>query len=205
MQIQEVITVAKHSELNSVAVKNDTLAILSFINLGLIELYEEFILETDKVVVVSENKNTLISMPEDFMYPLKAYFIEIVNNKEVKRNVYSDKPSSKDKISFKNNKEIRVDEELLNKEIVIEYCVKPPKYTLDDMNKEVDIPDVLINCLLHYIGYRGHLGVRSDGQSENNSHYIRFMQSMKRVRDKGVISFKNTNEMPSRIFDRGFV
>lgn len=205
MLIQEVITVAKHSELNSLAVKQDNLAILAFINLGLIELYKEFILQIEETSIIATVKDEKIELPLDFMYPLKAYYIKIVNSEEVKEEVYSDKPSAKNQISFTNNSKVKVPAELVGKQIFVEYSAKPPKYTLDNLDEEMALPEVLVDCLLHYIGYRGHLGVRSDGQSENTSHYVRFMQSVKKARDRGVISFKNTQEMPNRLFDRGFV
>ena len=85
------------------------------------------------------------------------------------------------------------------------FVAKPEKYTVNNLTVEVDLPDTLIEPLLHYIGYKGHLGVKSDGQSENNAHYMRFASSVNKARELGVAASSDSWNMSDRLFERGFV
>jgi hypothetical protein len=81
---------------------------------------------------------------------------------------------------------------------------KPKFYDPDDLSDELELPDTLIEPLLHYIGYKAHLGVRSDGQSENNAHFTRFERSCDKARTLGVAHSIDSLSMAERIFNRGF-
>ena len=54
MTVQDVITYVKYSELSQLAIKDDSVAVMSFINLGMIELYKRFNLGI-KVEIVRTN------------------------------------------------------------------------------------------------------------------------------------------------------
>ena len=51
----------------------------------------------------------------------------------------------------------------------------------------VRIPPQLLEPLLHYIGYRAHMSINGDIKAENNTHYIRYNASCKRIAVEGLI------------------
>lgn len=205
MLIQEIITLAKHSELNSVAVKNDNSAIVAFINLAMTELYKQFNLSVYTLQVTPTHKDYVSELPINFMYAIRCHRIEIKNNKEVEVEIPINETYEEEYISFINFKQVKFSEKLANKKIYITYNVKPLPYTTNDLNKEIDLPDVLIPCLLHYLGYKAHLGVRSDGQSETNAHYMRYINSIKEAKNSGMLPINNSVKTIDRILNRGFV
>ena len=84
MTAQQIIDLAKNGELKNTAVKEDTSAILGYINMGLIELYKRFVLDTEEIIITmgrngtAEDPYTIINnntyqMPANFLYLLAAY------------------------------------------------------------------------------------------------------------------------------------
>ena len=204
MVLQDVINLARSSELNSIAVKEDTPAIVSFLNMGMIELYKRFALKTEEHIVALQEGETFYDLPTDFMYAIGAYkeveIGSIRRDEDVPIND-EDEPYS---IFFPNHKQVQIPDVIDGAYISIIYVAKPERYSADALDVEIDLPEVLIDCLLHYIGYRGYLGVRSDGQSENNVHYARFERSVMKAKELGVCPSTDSYRMIDRLSDRGF-
>lgn len=194
MTVDDVIDFAVKGELKKIAVKDDKASIVSFINLGMIELYKRFPLDTEEVIITlgaatdvnsayTMISNTIYKMPSDFMYMVGAYEengIEININKE-------DDPYSIMEISW--NK-IQVPVATTGANISIIYVKNPTLIanTPEELAKDIELPSSLIEALLHYIGYRGHGSIDGNIQAENNTHYQRFEASVKRAEMLGIVS-----------------
>lgn len=192
MTIQDVINLAVKGELKKLAVKDDVDSIISFINLGLIELYKRFPLGTEEVVITLGEatvpadvyqmiSSTIYKMPSDLMYIIGAYEedgSEININKE-------DDPFSIMTISW--NK-IQVPVATVGANIGIVYVKTPELLSSDNTAQELPLPPQLIEALLHYIGYRGHGSIDGNIQAENNTHYQRFEASINRAKMLGVVT-----------------
>jgi len=205
MVVQDIVDLARYSELSSVAIKNDTTAIVSFINMGMIELYKRFSLKTEEHIVELEAGQTIYDLPTDFMYAMSAYkevdVSSIKSNQDVAIND-EDEPYS---IFFPNHKEVQIPDAISGDFISIIYVAKPVRYTATNLLAELDLPDTLVDCLLHYLGYRAHLGVRGDSQAENNAHYTRFERSVSKAKELGVCPSTDSYRMVERLGARGFV
>lgn len=204
MRIQDIITSAKYSELNSIALKDQNAVIISFINFGLIELYKIFKLKT-KILTVTPLNTDPIDVPENFMYFLEAYRIKTINNENHKINIIINDTNYKEYLALQDFTSFKVSDSLINKEIFAEYKVNPPKYDVSQLNEDIALPDTLIDCLMHYIAYKGHLSIRGGADSENNIHYQRFVRSVTNVTNLGIAPLTESYEMPNRLADRGFV
>lgn len=204
MVVQDVVDLARYSELNSIAIKNDDVAIVSFINMGMVELYKRFALKTEEYIVALEEGQTIYALPTDFMFAMGAFkeveIGSIRRNEDVAIND-EDEPYS---IFFPNHRQVQIPDVIDGAFISIIYVAKPERYSATALDAELDLPEVLVDCLLHYIGYRGHLGVRSDGQSENNAHFARFERSVAKAKELGVCPSTDSYRMIDRLFDRGF-
>jgi hypothetical protein len=206
MKLQEVVDAARYSELNSVAVKDNDAAIVTFLNLGMLELYKRFPLKTKEHVITLTTENRY-SLPSDYMYALEAYddsdrtadkpdapLVDIaINDTAAEMGIF-----------FPNHTEVQVPFLEDRTFISIVYVAKPTSYTVDDLDAELELPETLVSPLLHYIGYKGHLGIRGDGQAENNAHWIRFDRSCQEARKLGVAYSLDSWHMPDRLKDRGF-
>lgn len=176
----DVVTYAKHSELQQLAVVRPTTdpielahqseALLSYINLGLIELYKRFdlsvkveIVRTSPLVSVYQLRNNDIQKVID-IYDAdgKSLRTPSINGEHdydinlIAHNTYLFKAPREEDIAFV-------------------YSSAP--ILLKTMNDTVDIPIALLEALLHYIGYRAHAALNGNIDSENNTHYSRFEKS----------------------------
>ena len=204
MIVQDVVTLARHGELSSVAVKDDPSAIVSFVNLGMIALYKIFTVDTRILEFTPEENDLTLILPPNFMYPIRSYQKVKEGNKLKEKDVPINEEDCAKGINFLNYKEVNFSSELIGKTIYIRYNVSPPKYTHSNMNEEIALPETLIDCLLHYVGYRGHLGIRSDGNSETNVHFVRFERSVEKAKNLGIVPTTDSLVMNKRIRDRGF-
>lgn len=205
MLVEDVIHLARYSELSSLSVKDNTPVIISFINLGLIELYKQFALKRAEVVITLEKGKTLYELPSNYMYHTIAFQKIKKGNEIVKEDVPINDEQTENSVFFPSFNEIQIPETIDNTEITLVYVVKPPSYTTDTIKEEIALPDVLIDCLLHYLGYKGHLGIKGDGQSENNSHYQRFERSVFKAKEMGLSLSTDYYREVNKILAKGFV
>lgn len=206
MIVQDVIDLSKYSELNSLAIKNDVEAIITLMNMGIMELYKRFPLAVDEFIVHLEGEKAFYDLPADFMYPLEIYgeVDEKSANKEAPQISIND---ADDPLSvfFPNHTQIQVPLVSEGGHISIIYVSKPTRLTVADLTSELKIPDSLVEALVYYIGFRAHTGIRSDSQTENNMHWIRFDQSCKKARELGIAYPLDSWNMVDRLSNRGFV
>lgn len=194
MTVQDIIDLAVKGELKKLAVKSDTPSIVSYINLGMIELYKRFPLDTEEIIItigeitVPEDpyqmiSSTIYKLPSDHMYITGAYEedgSEISINKE-------DDPFSIMTISW-NKIQIPVATDGANISIIY---VRTPDLigtAPEDLALDIELPAQLTEALLHYVGYRGHGAIDGNIQAENNTHYQRFEASVNRAKMLGVVT-----------------
>jgi hypothetical protein len=204
MIVQDIVNAAKYSELSSTAVKENTDAILTFLNLGLLELYKRFPLKTAEVTYPIGSTTLLYSLPSNFMYPVAVYGENYKGELDLETKIPVNEEGSDLSIFIPNHKQVQIPSAIEGTRVSVIYVTKPETYTQDDLGSDVDLPETLIEALLHYIGYKAHIGIRGDAQAENNAHYIRFDASCKKARELGVAYPVESYKMPDRITDRGF-
>jgi hypothetical protein len=171
----------------------------------MLELYKRFPIKIEEYIVTLDEGTTTYLLPDDFLYALNAYG-EVEEGVETpppqipineENNVYS--------IYIPNHKELQIPLNTTGTQISLIYGAKPERYDEDDLAEELYLPETLIEPLIHYIGYKAHLGIRGTEDSETNSHYLRFDRSCKKARELGVAYPMDSWEMTSRMYDRGFV
>ena len=205
MLIQDIIDLAKHSELNGTSIKDNTPVIVLFMNAAMLELHKRFPLKIEEQLITLVEGTTDYELASNFLYPLEAYgeVLESTPNAlppKVPMNEEDDPKS----IFFPNHRQVQVP---LNSEgalISLVYAAKPPRYDENDLNLELDLPETLIEPLMQYMAYKAHSGISSGVQDENNVHYLRFNQSCEKARELGVAYPLDSWAMTNRLSDRGF-
>lgn len=203
MTIQEIINLAKNGELSNLSIKDDITAVLGYFNLGLIELYKRFPIETDEHLITLQDSVDIYTMPSDFMWVVSAYdevpedsdrdVIPIPINEE-------DNPLSINTISW--NK-IQIPVVTQGATVSIIYASAPTVFTASNLTEDAPIPLQMVEPLLHYIGYRAHGAMDGNIQAENNTHYQRFELSCRRIEDSGMFTSDDLS-MKDRLDSRGF-
>lgn len=197
MKISEVIEMAKYGELNQLVVKDDSPAIISFINLGLIELHKRFSISVKEYVVTLVEGQTIYTLPADLVL-IDSVFAEsgeeiLINNEDDPLGVMTPSYNT-----------IQVPNPEVGTAISIIYVAYPEYVTSPD--EDLALPLTLLEALLHYIGYRAHSGIDTTSTESNQNqsiHYIRFDASCKKARELGVMSIDNPTNR--KLKDRGYV
>ncbi len=217
MTANEVIALARVGELSklSIAIKDDNTVLFGFINLGLVELYKRFPLKNDEAIVTLRDGKTIykldgtdpdVSMGEPFMYLLGAY--EDGTDNDFSASALSLPINEEDNIYSVNSisyNSIQIPLVTTGAYISLIYVAKPTKVTALTLNEELDLPDQMIEALLHYIGYRAHGAMDANIQTESNTHYMRFEASCNKLKELGVGIAPDDVSMNSRISMKGFV
>jgi hypothetical protein len=203
MKLSDIITIAKHSELNTLAVKDNAAAIISFINLGLLELYSQFELYSEEYLVELQDGVTIYDLPENFMF-ISGAFEEPVDASENSRPLPINEEGNPFSINTINFKQIQVPLNLTGAYISVIYIPKPPLFTIADLEEELPLPDQLVQPLLNFIAYKGHGAIRVEGQGDSDVYFTRFRRSCDERKSQGVAIASDDMSMDTRIFTRGF-
>ncbi len=214
MTVQEIIDMAKFGELRNLQLGTfENEAIVSYLNLGMIELYKRFPLSVKESLIelatVTGNEYTL---PSDCMWIISAYG-EVPTNSTTTLTVELSINNEDDPLSINTigwNK-IQIPLNITGQFVSLIYAAGLSAtdkilYDVDGfyLAQEIAIPLQLVEPLLHYVGYRAHGAMDGNIQSESNTHYMRFDASCKRVQVDGMLTNDNVN-MTFRVSERGYV
>ena len=183
MTIADVVNQLKYGELQSIAAKDDNIAITSYINLAVVALYGEFNLKSSEVLIDLLDNVTEYQLPDDVMNITAVYNeigVELPLDDET--NILSVYQPSYDTLQHPYP--------VTGNTISVIYAVAPVFLIYVDtasLTLRVPIPPQLLEPLLHYIGYRAHGAMNGEIKAENNTHYIRYIASVKRIKDLGLV------------------
>ena len=196
MLVSDIINIARHGELQQLALKDDNDAILSYINMGVLELYKRFKVQT-KVEIVRTSPivpiYTLIN--KDIIKVIDIYDADGRNLTEVGvigNDEYDIKQIGQTTFMLKTPKE---------EDLAFVYTSAPELLT--SINDEVELPGSMIEALLHYIGYRAHGSIDGNVDAENNTHYMRFEKSCNTLANDGYGEVVDLSKIDTRT--KGFV
>jgi len=185
MTVNDVVTQLKYGELRSIAIKDDVPAIVSYINLALIALYGRFKLSRGEKIIDLVDNVSIYPLNDDTMY------VEAVYNEEGTELAIND-DDNLDSVFLPSFNQIQVPNAATGGTISVLYVQSPTSIVpgiTDNLTlaMNVALPSILLEPLLHYVGYRAHGSMNGDIKAENNTHYMRYEASCKRVKDLGLI------------------
>lgn len=204
MQVQQVINLAKDSELKNLHVGGDEV-VLSYLNMGLIELYKRFALQVNEHVVNLEDEVEIYDMPDDFMWLVTAYGEVPEDDKTSFVNILpineEDNPLS---VNMVNWYQVQIPLALTGEYVSLIYRAAPPYLTTADLSNRIPIPVQMIEPLTTYMGYKAHASLDANVQDENNTYYQRFEIACERIQKEGMFTSDDLS-MDERLKSRGFV
>jgi hypothetical protein len=212
MTVQEVIDMAKFGELRNLKLGNvEDRAIVSYINLGLIELYKRFALSVkETIITLTDATNSEYTLPSDCMWLINAYGEVPADEPYTEYNELDinneDNPLSVNTVSWNT---VQIPLGITGAYVSLIYVASPDatqKVIYNEnglyLEEELALPPQLIESLLFYIGYRAHGAMDGNIQSESNTHYMRFDKSCEKIKTEGM--FTNDNLDMTRVTDKGF-
>jgi hypothetical protein len=210
MTAQEVIDLAKNGELKTIAVKDSISAVIGFINLGLIELYKRFPIETKEYIIEAIANEDKYKMPTDYMWLVGAYHYAVTAGNYLSAkpedittlDINSDEnPNSVNTIGYNL---VQIGNLEVGHLYSLVYVASPTLVTEATLNDQLPIPAQMLEAILNYIGYRGHGSVNGNIQAESTTHYQRFELSVKRIEMSGMFNSESV-DMYNRIQNKGFM
>jgi len=227
MTVADVIEDAKYGELSQLGVvkkleKTATKAdgekqILSYINLGLIEIYKRFSMRTEETVITMVEGQSLYTIDianiyhdpdnlDGYLNALPGELNAVLGAYDEEGEAYPLNDETDDlSVNTPSYNVIQVPNPVAGEGVFIIYNSAPDRLIWQEDLSLVTLPiaPALLEALLHYIGYRGHGSVDGSIQAENNTHYMRFDASCKRVEALGL----NTLDaiLGNNVQEKGFV
>lgn len=220
MKLSLVLQQARSGELDSLSKKDKTdEKVISYINLALIALYSRFQLATEEAIVrlrpdipktVYKMDSTDLDVSvrsgrmtdDEFMSIVAAYnedgSLVTVNDESDPYSIFT--------ISYNQVQIPLLD---TNTYVSIIYRRNPSLVMFvdggngDAVDTEVPLPMQLLECLLHYVGYRAHGAVNGAVNSEYNTHYQRYETACKQAEQLGLLTPDDTTN--TKVEHKGFV
>lgn len=215
MTLQQVIDLAKNGELKNNSLKDDTAAIVGFINLGLLELYKRFLLDTEEIIVTMGQDGTVSNpyikindttyqMPSNFLYLVGAYD-EVPKDSLVRvAPIQINNENNILGVNMISWNKLQIPFFVADANISLIYAPTPRYFTTLELNEELPMPVQLVESLLAYIGYRAFASISPNPQGDvGNSYYTRFEASCEIVKQFGIYTAEDM-DMKNKFNMRGF-
>jgi hypothetical protein len=173
--------------------------IVSFINLGLIELYKRFNIRTEEVTFALNDFNRIFKLPQHTLVPTLA-----VTNDCVELDINNDSSEGSDtlRVFSPNPYMISVSGPIPDgvTEITIIYRASP--YIVANLDEYIDLSLAYLEPLLEYITYKAYAPINANTPQENNINMQRFEFACKRIEELGL---SNTVTIANnKLMNRGF-
>ncbi len=207
MLVSDVINFAVKGEIQQLKVaqvgntdpdrRNNEATLLSYINLGILELYKKFGLAHQARTLDAVVNGATYVMPSDYLHMIYAMDNE---NREIPINdEFSDyslfEPAPFTLFVVKDDATFE-----LSTTIYITYVAVPPLLT--DLTDTVALTYQYLEPLLMYISYKAHTPTEANDDQNNNKHYIKFLGACKEIVNKGLMTADNQSNYKHD--DRGF-
>lgn len=215
MTAQQLIDLAKTGELRTSGVKEDVPTILGFINLGMLELYKRFLLDTKEVIITMGRDGTVTDpyvrindttyqMPSDFQYLVAAYDEVPKDSSARLAPIQINNENNLLGVNMVSWNKVQIPTFVLDANISLIYAPSPKYITIDDLDEELPMPIQLVEPLLAYIGYRAFASISDNPQTDvGNVYYARFENSCEVVKQFGIYTAEDM-DMKNKFTARGF-
>lgn len=180
--------------------------IIGYINLANIALHRKFQLLHKDFELWNPIENEEYDLPKDFMQPLSAYYDvdkEPVSIKDYTKKL-NDNIDTHVSLLFLDPFRIQIkgNDSLKRNLIILKYIASPTQVT--NLSTDLKLPAAYTEALLNYAACKAHVAVSATMQDENNTYYLRYINSCKEIVESGL---HGNNEIDSftKLEDRGFV
>ena len=195
MKLSEIVSLAK-VRLQNIVVSKDQSVLISFINLGMSELYRRFNLSIKGETLVTTHDLALYELREPDVDMLLAVYDK--SGKELRQSDVLDSMDYEYKIINYRSFVLR---KPFDGYLYAVYKASPTRLT--DLEDEVDLPNGMIPALLTYVAYMANSTINRDNQNEATNQYQIFTQQCTELENQGFKIPLNTEKCAVQC--RGFV
>ena len=192
MRLQEIIHIAKITELKQIVVGEDEDQVIGLLNLALIEVYGRLNLIQEEQIIHVLNGVSRYSLQENILRMISVFSQDgeeiPVNDPNDPRSIYHPTPF-----------ELHVPEPaVFNAESIykkpltrlsILMSTTPPYVTKENVDSlDLIVPTWALEAILSYMAYRAFLSMNGDQQSEAGSQAARYEKSIKDIYKNGFLN-----------------
>ena len=195
MQMKNVVELAQITLQNLMISKKED-ALIKFINMGILELYRRFnLLIKSETIEVNENLALYELRNKDVSLFLRLYDRSGLELRQT--DIYNSQDYDYKLINYRSFLLKKPFDGLL-------YAVykASPKW-LDSINDEIDLPEDMLDALLHYVTYKGHSTVNKDNINEASAALDRFDKACAELEHQGYHININTETLSLQ--SKGFI
>ena len=195
MKLSEIVSLAK-VRLQNIVVSKDQSVLISFINLGMSELYRRFNLSVKGETVVTTHDLALYELREPDVDMLLAVYS--ATGRELRQSDVLDSMDYDYKLINYRSFILR---KPFDGYLYTVYKASPTRLT--DLDDEVDLPNGMIPALLTYVAYMANSTINRDNQNEATNQYQIFTQQCVELENQGFKIPLNTEKCAVQC--RGYV
>ena len=195
MKVQELLDLVK-VKLQNLPIATNTSILISFLNMGMNELYRRFNLSVKSETIVVTTDLALYELRNDDVQMILAVYDKF--GKELTQSDVLDSLDYDYKIVNYRSFVLRKPFEGY---LYAVYKASPVK--LVDGNDEVDLPESMVNALLTYVAYMANNTINRDNMQESANHYQIFKEQCLDLEMQGYKIPLNTEKVAVQA--RGFV
>lgn len=208
MLVSDITFMARATELKQVVVKDDPALVLSYYNMGVLELHKRFNMIQQQAVI------TMVD--EVYEYKLDNLDPNVQLNLNGNQFLMVDDAYNYDGCQLPINdetEEFSIATPAFNVVEIPDIALTPtqninliyraaPSFVTEETGL-VPLPPQFYEALLHYMGYRGHSSIKLDKQGENNTRYQKFVNSCNQIKADGL--YTGDSMKSHKFLSRGFV
>jgi hypothetical protein len=211
MTVHDLVNAARYGELANLYLSDEneenTDKIISFINLGLTDLYRRFNLRVEEAIVSIKAGVTLYTLKPDSgdVYMKNDAPVNTILSVYDKEGMLLpiNEEHAINGIFIPTWNTIQVPYPTDDNVISVLYTSSHIPVTKENMDAIVPLPDSMIESVLHYIGYKAYLHNNSSVQGENNAYFMRYVKSLDDIERLGLVNVTDVTGRSTQ--DKGYV
>ena len=192
MLASKAISRLVNTELKQLAVKTDTAAVLEYLNEAILELHKRFNIWQDEAIITHATAVTDyvldgvdVNVTIDLSDKILLLITDAIDYLGDEMNI-NDEDDEFGIVTPKYNiVEFPLEELVVGEDFSILFRASPLDMVAD--TEEIDLPPVLFEAMYFYVGFRAHVSQKGDKNTENHTHFERFINACDRVEAKGQI------------------
>lgn len=208
MNVSEAIEILKNSELKQLSMKDDKIAVLGYINLGILEIYKRFVMwQAEALITLATDVTTykLDGTDVNVTMDLSDHELLVIDEaydydgEEMNINEEHDQLA----IATPQYNVIEVPLVSVTPPATISIIYRASPKFLTHEKADIPLPPQFYEALFHYCGFRGHGSIKGNVKDQNNVHYMRFDAACERIKTEGLYTEDSLES--TKFDDRGFV
>jgi len=192
MLASAAITKLANTELKQLSVKTDTAAVLGYLNEAILELHKRFNIWQDSAIITHATGVTSyaldgvdVNVTIDLSDKILLLITDAIDYLGDEMTI-NDEDNEFGIVTPKYNiVEFTLDELVVGEDFDILFRAAPIDMTAD--TDTIDLPPTLYEAMYFYAGFRAHVSQKGTEDTENNSHFKRFINACNRVQAQGLI------------------